>query len=381
MLTRELPELDPLFREAVDKALAGERLPPGLIEALLGAKGREFSVLILAADALRKRIVGDSVTYVINRNMNFTNVCSSRCAFCGFARDASDPDAYLLTMDQVRTKAREAGAYGATEICVQGGISPGGDLGYMVDLLKTIKTELPEVHIHAFSPMEIDHASRTSGLSVEATLRELVESGLDSMPGTAAEILVDRVRKLICPNKLTSQRWEEIILAAHGLGIRTTSTMMYGTVETLAERAMHLDKIRSIQERTGGFTEFVPLPFVHGLSPLSRILPGGPTGAEDLRVIAAARLAFGWSIPNVQASWVKMGRKLAQIGLICGANDLGGTLMEENISRSAGSTSGSLMTPVEMRRLIEDLGRKPAQRDTLYRLVDRPWKPRLWPTM
>lgn len=367
---RELSQLNPVFSEAIERGMNNEPLDQRMVESLLLAKGQKFSILIMAADALRKRLVGDRVTYVVNRNLNFTNVCTCRCDFCAFARDAQDPDAYTLSMDQVREKVREAREFGATEICAQGGISPSVDITYLVDLLRTVKEEMPNVHIHAFSPMEIEHVAGRNRLSVQETLRILIDSGLGSMPGTAAEILVDRVRDIICPNKLSSDRWEKIVVTAHGMGLATTSTMMYGTVENASERAAHLIRIRDIQERTRGFTEFVPLPFIHGRAPISRHLAGGPSGSDDLRVVAAARLTFGSILPNIQVSWVKMGRKLAQIGLTCGANDFGGTLMEENISRSAGATSGSLLEPEEMVRMIRDLGRIPAERDTLYRILD-----------
>jgi FO synthase subunit 2 len=365
----QLSEIDPTFKETVMRGLGGERLRVHEVETLLRARGRELPILTLAADALRGKIVGDAVTYVVNRNINFTNACNCKCAFCGFARGPGDPDAYLLSMEQIRDKVRQAKAFGATEICIQGGISPEMDIRYLVDLLRAVKKEMPGVHIHGFSPMEIDHVAGKAGLPVKEVLTILSESGLDSMPGTAAEILVDRVRKIICPNKISSDRWEEIVVTAHRMGIHTTSTMMYGTVETLAERARHLVRIRTIQESTQGFTEFVPLPFIHGLSPISPFLAGGPSGADDIRTIAAARLTFGPMLPNIQVSWVKMGKKLAQVALTCGANDFGGTLMEENISRSAGGSSGTFMTPAEIRQLIIDLGRTPAQRDTLYRIV------------
>ena len=365
----ELSELDPTFKETVMRGLRGERLSAQEVEILLAARGRELSMLTVAADALRGKIVGNVVTYVVNRNINFTNVCNCKCAFCGFARNPGDPDAYLLTMEQVMDKVRQAKAFGATEICTQGGISPDLDIGYLVELLRAVKKEMPAVHIHGFSPMEIDHVAGKAGLSIKEVLSILAESGLNSMPGTAAEILVDRVRKIICPNKISSDRWEEIVVTAHRMGIPTTSTMMYGTVETLAERARHLVRIRTIQEGTHGFTEFVPLPFIHGLSPISPFLAGPPSGADDIRTIAAARLTFGPILPNIQVSWVKMGRKLAQVGLGCGANDFGGTLMEENISRSAGGSSGTSITPGEIRQLIIDLGRTAAQRDTLYRII------------
>jgi FO synthase subunit 2 len=365
----ETSELDPVFENALRRAIDGENLREPEIESLMQAKGDEFSMLIMAADGLRRRTVGDTVTYVVNRNLNFTNVCDCRCAFCGFARDGEDPDAYLLSTDRIREKVRQAREFGVTEICAQGGINPEVDLDYMLGVLETIREEMPDVHIHAFSPMEIDHASELSGLPVKETLQVLMEGGLNSMPGTAAEILVDEVRDIICPNKISSDRWEDIVRTAHGLGLPTTSTMMYGTVESTYHRASHLKRIREIQERSGGFTEFVPLPFVHGNSPISMIVPWKPSGIDDLRMIAVSRLVLGPVIPNIQVSWVKMGIKLAQIGLACGANDFGGTLIEENISSCAGQTPGSLLKPQEIERLILELDRTPAQRSTTYELL------------
>jgi len=364
-----LSQVNQVFSRAIERGLEEEDLTQGEVEALLSARGRELSMLLMAADALRQKLVGDLVTYVINRNINFTNVCECNCGFCGFARGPDNPDAFTLTMEEVRAKVREARDFGATEICLQGGISPLIGLPYICDILGTIREEMPDVHIHALSPMEIEHAARLEGRPVREVLEELVDAGLDSIPGTAAEILVDRIRNVICPRKLSSSRWEEIISLAHGLGIPTTSTMMYGTIDTVADRAYHLLKLREIQDRTSGFTEFVPLPFVHGIAPISRATAGGPTGADDLRVIAAARLTLGTRIPNIQVSWVKMGEKLAQIGLTCGANDFGGTLMEENISSSAGANYGSVIEPQAIRRIIRDLGRTPAQRNTLYDII------------
>ncbi len=367
--TTELSEFDPVFGQAIERGLNCEPLTQAQVEALLLSKGQELFVLMMAADSLRKRLVGDVVTYVVNRNLNFTNICDCRCAFCGFARKPQDPDAYLLPMVDIRRKVREAKLFGATEICAQGGINPKISLGYLLDLLGAIREEMPDVHIHAFSPMEIDHVAKDAHLSIGETLEILRESGLGSMPGTAAEILVERVRKAICPSKISSDRWEEIVVTAHDLGLPTTSTLMYGTVESISDRASSLLRIRSIQERTSGFTEFVPLPFVHGNSPISRVVPDGPSGADDIRMIATARLLFGSMLPNIQVSWVKMGKKLAQMGLTCGANDFGGTLVEENISRSAGATAGSLIRPEAMRRIIRDLGRMPAERNTLYQIL------------
>ncbi len=365
----ELEETDAGFARVLDRALDGEYLEREEVVKLLTATGNQFHMLTLAADALRRRLVGDRVTYVVNRNLNFTNICRTKCAFCGFARDAGDQDAYMLDMDQVREKVREAKRFGVTEICAQGGINQKIDLDYLLDLLETIRDEMPRVHIHAFSPMEIHHVAHESDLSVEEVLRTLRGSGLNTMPGTAAEILVDGVRKSICPQKINSRRWEEIIRIAHENGIRTTSTMMYGTLESPGDRAKHLIRIRGIQEDTGGFTEFVPLPFVHGKSPLSKVIDGGPSGVQDLRVIAASRLTLSSEIPNIQVSWVKMGLKLAQVGLTSGANDFGGTLMEENISRNAGETPGSLLEPQRIESLVRELGRTPVERSTIYELL------------
>ncbi len=314
---------------------------------------------------MRRRLVGDAVTFVINRNINFTNICTCGCSFCAFSRKPGDPEGYTLSMDQVRLKVREAREAGATEVCIQGGINPYIGLDYYLDLLSTVRDEMPDVHVHGFSPMEIDSVSKKERMSAEEVLRTLRRAGLGSIPGTAAEILVDEVRRIICPRKVSSDRWEEIVKTAHRLGIPSTATIMYGTVESVEQRAVHLLRIRRIQEETGGFTEFIPLPFIDP----SRGNVSATSGLEDLKMIAASRLLFGALLPNIQVSWVKMGVKLAQVGLACGANDLGGTLMEENISHSAGALTPTSLLPEELVDIIRQAGRKPVQRDTLYRVL------------
>ncbi len=301
---------------------------------------------------------------MINRNINFTNQCIGTCKFCAFRKQ----DGYTLSIPEILEKAREAVEINATEVCIQGGLLSGWDVFDYCEILERVKEEFPGLHLHAFSPMEVFHAARNSNMSVKETLSCLKSSGLDSMPGTAAEILVDRVREEICPDKLTAHEWMVVIKTAHKLGIQTTATIMYGHIETLRERIEHLLMIREIQKRTGGFTEFVPLPFM----PHNNALGAGlnvSRGIEDLKLHALARVFLYPCIKNIQASWVKLGKKLAQSALNCGANDLGGTLMEEKISKSAGATSGEYMAPLEFERLIKEINRIPQQRDTLYRHV------------
>ncbi|NJD53305.1 MAG: 7,8-didemethyl-8-hydroxy-5-deazariboflavin synthase subunit CofH [Candidatus Methanoperedens sp.] len=323
------------------------------------------NILFSLADKLRKKAAGDRVTYVINRNINFTNMCIGTCKFCAFKKE----EGYIMSIPEILEKTREAAKTNATEVCIQGGLLPGWDVFNYCNILENIKNEFPDMHIHAFSPMEVYHASHNSNISYKETISNLKRSGLGSMPGTAAEILVDRVREKICPDKLTTHEWVDVIKAAHNSGIPTTATIMYGHIETLKERIEHIMLIRDIQKKTGGFTEFVPLPFM----PSNNILGIGKNvsrGIEDLKLHALARVILYPTIRNIQASWVKLGRELAQKALKYGANDLGGTLMEEKISKSAGSTSGEYMAPSEFERLIKQMNRLPQQRDTLYRHVN-----------
>ncbi|AKG91998.1 FO synthase subunit 2 [Geoglobus ahangari] len=315
------------------------------------------------ANRLREELKGDVVTFVVNRNINFTDICVNSCLFCSY----SNRKRFFLSEEEIRRKVREAVEYGCTEVTIQGGLFPNAGVEHYVSILKAVRRESKDIHIHAFSPMEVVHASRNDGVDVEDVLREFRKAGLNSMPGTAAEILVDRVRKVICPDKLTTDEWVEVITTAHSLGIPTTATMMYGHVESWEDRMEHLNLIRQIQEETGGFTEFIPLPFMDRNNRLGE-MARSPNGFEDLLVIAVARIVLYPLIENIQASWVKMGRKLAQASLFTGANDVGGTLMEENISKSAGATSGEFMTVEELRELILSAGRIPAERDTLYNL-------------
>lgn len=318
---------------------------------------------IALADMLRMQVNGDIVSYVINRNINFTNQCVGTCQFCAFRQD----DGYILSTEEILQKVGEAVSLNATEICLQGGLLDGKDIDYYCDLLEQIKSYAPSIHLHAFSPMEIWHMAHNSDLSVEAIIRELKRCGLDSMPGTAAEVLVDRVRKIICPDKLSTEQWIDVIRTAHRLGVPTTATMMYGHVETAEERVQHMLTIRSIQKETGGFTEFVPLPFLAqntllGASSFNR------TELDDILVHAIARIILHGQIDNIQMSWVKLGVDSVRKMLNCGVNDLGGTLMEENISRAAGATTGEYLSPEQFDQLIRSASRTPIKRTTLYEL-------------
>ena len=324
------------------------------------------ALLFPLSDQLRKKAVGDVVTYVINRNINFTNRCTGTCKFCAFRKE----EGFILSIPEILDKIREAMNINATEVCIQGGLLPGWNVFNYCEIIEKIKEEYPGLHIHAFSPMEVFHAARNGNMSIKETLCNLKRSGLGSMPGTAAEILSDRVREEICPDKLTTHEWIDVVRTAHRMGIPTSSTMMYGHIETLEERIDHIFIIREIQKKTGGFTEFVPLPFM----PLNNTLGQGKNishGNEDLKLHALARVLLHPYIRNIQVSWVKLGKKTAQSALNFGANDLGGTLMEENISRSAGALNGEYMDPQEFESLILGINRIPGQRDTLYQPVNR----------
>ncbi len=318
------------------------------------------------ADELREKAVGDVVTFVVNRNINFTDICVNRCKFCAF----SNRKKFLLTLDKIKRKVREALDYGCTEVCIQGGLLPNANLDFYISIIEAVRDVSEDIHIHAFSPMEVYHMAKNSGLSVKEALKELKKAGLDSMPGTAAEILDDEIRRRICPDKITTSQWIEIVTTAHRMGIPTTATMMFGHIESWEHRIKHMLIIKEIQRRTGGFTEFIPLPFQPKNNELGRIAKGS-SGFEDLLVIAVSRILLYPEIKNVQASWVKMGVKLAQAALHVGANDLGGTLMEENISKAAGATGGEFLPKEEMIRIIEVAGRIPKQRDTLYNIIGR----------
>jgi 7,8-didemethyl-8-hydroxy-5-deazariboflavin synthase CofH subunit len=337
---------------------------------LATAGGADLAALIGVADALRRGVVGETVTYVVNRNINFTNVCFVGCSFCGFGRGPGAADAYSLSAEDVARKASEAWERGATEVCIQGGLPRDLDGFFYRDILRAVKRAIPAMHVHAFSPMEISYGVDKTGMPLRDYLRMMKDEGLGSIPGTAAEILDDRVRRELSPNKLPVARWVEIITAAHELGIPTTSTMMYGHVEEPADWVRHILLLRSIQKRTGGFTEFVPLGFIHEKTRLYKH-GGARAGAardEHLRVHALARVLLHGAIKNVQVSWVKLGFDVSLACLRAGANDFSGTLMEENISKAAGATHGEYVAPEEFRRLIRSIGRVPAERSTTYKI-------------
>ena len=362
----------------LDGALSGKELTTDDAEKLMTVQGAELHALLRAGDVARREDRGDDVTYVVCRNINFTNVCYVGCSFCGFARHRDEPEAFDHPMEVLLRKCRDAVSRGATEVCIQGGIHPSKDHTHYREILESIKAEFPDLHIHAFSPEEIDFGHRKSGMSLGEYLRWLVDAGLGTMPGTAAEILDDEVRQVLSPNKLSRDRWVEIVGTAHEIGLRSTSTLMYGHIEKPRHIAEHLTLLRDMQKRIGrfadgGFSEFVPLGFIHERNMLYNFMGArpGPSMPDDLRVIALARLFLRPWIENIQVSWVKMGPKLGQMGLSSGANDFGGTLMEESISRESGSDYGENTPPEEFRRLIRELGRVPVERSTLYERLRR----------
>jgi FO synthase len=360
----------PKVRESLEKALAAEDL--GLEEGLTLAtvEGDDLLALVKVADEIRRRVVGDHVTYVVNRNLNFTNVCIVGCAFCGFGRGADAPDAYFHSNDTLVAKCLEAVELGATEVCIQGGLPKDLDGYYYVQLLRAIKARLPNLHIHAYSPMEITYGVEKTRMPLREYLLMLKEAGLNSIPGTAAEILDDQVRRSLSPNKLKVRQWIEIIRTAHSLGIPTTSTMMYGHTETQEHWVRHLLLLRDIQKDTGGFTEFVPLGFIHSQTKLfqSGRARSGHAIHEDLIVHALSRVLLNGYIRNIQVSWVKLGFEDSLACLEAGANDFGGTLMEESISKAAGANWGEYVSPGEFRALIRTIGRIPAERFTSYQI-------------
>jgi len=356
----------------IDRAHAGHGLAEGDIVRLFMVRGEDLAAVCAAADDLRRRLVGETVTYVVNRNINYTNICSYRCRFCAFSKGKTHADLrgapYDLALEEVVRRAVEAWARGATEVCLQGGIHPDYTGETYLELCRALKAVMPSLHIHAFSPLEISQGARTLGLPLEPYLARLREAGLGSLPGTAAEILDDEVRAVLCPDKLNTAEWFAVMTAAHAVGLRSTATIMFGHIDRPEHWARHLLRLRAHQIETGGFTEFVPLPFVAAEAPiyLKGQARSGPTAREAVLMHAVARLVFGPVIPNIQTSWVKLGVEGAALCLQAGANDLGGTLMNESITRAAGASHGQEMPPERMTALISRLGRTPAQRTTLY---------------
>ena len=342
------------------------------ITHLFAARGNEFQDICAAADELRKQTVGDTVRYVVNRNINYTNICAYRCTFCAFSKGTHSKslrgEPYDLPLEEIERRVTEAWSRGATEVCMQGGIHPQYTGNTYLDILRAVKRAAPGIHVHAFTPLEVTHGAQTLGIPIRDFLSRLIDAGLNSLPGTAAEILDDDVRQVICPDKVNTQEWLDVMQTAHELGLRSTATIMFGHVERPLYWARHLLRIRALQEQTGGFTEFIPLPFVHMGSPV--YLKGharkGPTSREAILMHAVARLVLYPVIQNIQASWVKLGEDGVAACLAAGVNDLGGTLMNESISRAAGTQHGQEMAPERMQAMIRKADRMPQQRNTLY---------------
>ncbi len=357
----------PGLHRILDDTLAGHILSEEEALLLLTTKDRGIFAIAEAADRLREGRCGDAVTYVRNQNISVTNCCVNACGFCGFRRTAGDAESFLFPEEVIRRKVREAKERGVTEICTVSGLHPDFTADSYTDIIRLIREEAPEVHIHAANPMEVAYGAEKSGISTLEMLERMQEAGLGTLCGTAAEILTDPVRKVICPGKIDTATWVRIIKEAHALGILTTATIMYGHVETPADIVAHLSILRDIQEETKGFTEFVPLSFIHYNTPLYRqgIARAGATGREDLLMYAVARL-YLHNFGNIQVSWVKHGIKFAQLALLAGANDLGGTMFEESISKGAGATNTDYLDPAAMERMADDIGRPLVQRTTQY---------------
>ena len=374
------PQVSPAVRTALEKALAlldGGSLTREECLLLANCAGDDLFGLVVAADEVRRRLVGDVVSYVVTRNINFTNVCFVGCKFCAFGVGPHHQTAYFLSLDEVAQKAREAEEWGATEVCIQGGLPRDLPPFYYRDILRAVKAATPNIHCHAFSPMEMVYGVELTGMPVRDYLLMLKENGLDTLPGTAAEILDDGVRHVLSRNKLSTAQWREVIETAHQCGIRSTSTMMYGHRETPENWVNQLLLLREIQSRTGGFTEFVPLGFIHDNTLLfaQGLARAGASLEEHLKVHALARVMLAGSINHIQVSWVKLGREASQLMLLAGADDYGGTLFEENISRLAGASFGQYVSTAEFQERVLELGRIPAQRNTLYTKYVYPMPP------
>ncbi|MGB9168210.1 MAG: 5-amino-6-(D-ribitylamino)uracil--L-tyrosine 4-hydroxyphenyl transferase CofH [Nitrososphaeraceae archaeon] len=368
--------IDPVISEILDKAVDNREITISEVIELLDSKGMEMNMLIAVANYLRKNKNGDVVTYVLNRNINFTNVCIKRCGFCAFSRDFRQEEGYFLPTEEVVRRSKEAYQYGATEVCIQAGLPPQMDGNLYVELCKSIKKEIPNIHIHAFSPEEIMYGALRSNISVKEYLSRLKDAGLDSIPGTAAEILDQEIRNIISPGRISVKDWIDTIKTAHSIGIPSTSTIMYGHIESHKHIAEHLQIIKNIQKETRGFTEFVPLSFVHTEAPMfnknliDNICPG-PDGAYVLKVHAVSRIFLNSYINNIQVSWVKEGPRMSQILLDAGVNDFGGTLINESISTSAGANNGQILKPKKIRQIIHSAGKIPAQRTSRYRIIKK----------
>jgi len=357
------PKTQKILEKALDEPISCEDA-----NYLINVNGSDLFALIATADYLRKEIVGDNVTFINNCNINFTNVCTVRCGFCAFARDLGDHDAYIFSDEEIIKKGSEAVEQGAREFCVMGGVLPDAGIEYYEDLLKLLKSEFPHVAIHGFSPTMIYEAALKSEMTIDDSFKVLKKAGLDTLPGTAAEILTDRSRDLVCPSKVNVPMWIDIIKASHNNGIPSSATIMYGHVEKIEERVEHLDILRKIQTETKGFTELIPMTFMHEHSPIYNAGEKnlGATGTQDLKLYAVSRLMFRDLIPNIQVSWVKMGFRFAQVSLTAGANDLGGTLGGDELSEASGAPDGVDASIEQLSNIVKDLCRNPIERNSKY---------------
>jgi FO synthase subunit 2 len=369
-----IKNIDPVISDILNRVIDGNHISEDETTELFNSTGIELNLIVIVANHLCKRKKRDIVTYVINRNINFTNVCIKRCGFCAFSRDFREEEGYVLPIAEIVRRAKEAEKFGATEVCIQAGLPPRMDGMLYVDICNAIKKEIPDIHIHAFSPEEILYGAKRSGIAVEDYLKMLKEAGLGSIPGTAAEILDQEIRDKISPGRIGVEDWIKVVKCAHSLGINSTSTIMYGHIETYKHITKHLSILKKIQKETRGFTEFVPLSFVHNEAPMynRNLIDGirnGPTGGEVLKMHAIARIFFNNLIDNIQVSWVKEGPRMGQILLDAGANDFGGTLINESISTSAGASFGQLLKPKDIRNIIHTVGKIPAQRKSNYQII------------
>lgn len=365
---------DPVVSEILNRSLSEKEITAKEGLELYNTTGIDFHLVGLVADELRRRRVGDIVSYVVNRNINFTNVCIKQCGFCAFSRDFREEEGYFLPTEEIVRRTKEAHQLGATEVCVQAGLPPDMEGDVYENICREIKKEVPDIHIHGFSPEEILYGATRSGVEIEEFLKRMKEAGVDTLPGTSAEILDQELRDKISPGRISVKDWERVIKNAHKMGINTTSTMMFGHLESHEDRVKHIEKLRDIQKETGGFTEFVPLNFIHTEAPMYKhqlhegIKQGG-SGNDVLLTHAIARIMLNNHINNIQMSWVKEGQKMSQLLLMWGANDFGGTLINESISTSAGSEHGQLLKPKEIRRMIREIKRIPAERNTKYEIL------------
>jgi FO synthase subunit 2 len=376
--------IDSLFRNAdpqisaiLNNALSEKEISAEDGLALYNSDGADFHLVGMVADELRRRRVGNIVTYVVNRNINFTNVCIKQCGFCAFSRDfREEEEGYFLPTEEIVRRAKEAYQLGATEVCIQAGLPPDMDGDLYENICRAIKKEIPDIHIHGFSPEEVLYGATRSNTTIEEYLKRLKAAGVNTLPGTAAEILDQELRDKISPGRISVKDWIDVIKTAHKIGINTTSTMMFGHIETAKDRVDHIAKIREIQKETGGFTEFVPLDFIHNEAPMYKHqlhegIRQGASGKDVLLTHAIARIMLNNYIDNIQMSWVKEGQKMSQLLLMWGANDFGGTLINESISTSAGSEHGQLLRPKEIKRTVREIGRIPAERNTTYKILKR----------